>query len=62
MAKTMTITVDDRTGATEIDLGGFHGVGCDAVMKVMVEGSKVVDTQKKPEYNEKEKLLINARN
>ena len=52
MAKIITVTIDEN-GDTEIDLQGFHGRGCDAVMKGFNKalGGEITSNATKAEYN-----------
>ena len=52
MAKIIVVTIDEN-GDAEIDLQGFHGRGCDAVMKGFNKalGGEVLTDNSKPEYN-----------
>jgi len=49
MAKFATIEIDEN-GEISVELDGFKGVGCAAVMDTLTKGSKVTHRQKKPEY------------
>ena len=52
MAKIITVTIDEN-GDAEIDLQGFHGRGCDAVMKGFNKalGGEITSNATKAEYN-----------
>lgn len=39
------------TGEVLVDLGGFQGVGCDAVAQALVGKNVIRSETKKPEYN-----------
>lgn len=59
--KAITVTVDDNTGAFDVDLTGFHGIGCDAVIKAFAEISAPTKTVTKPEYLTKTVNTVKAR-
>jgi hypothetical protein len=44
------ITVDDNTGAFDVDLTGFHGKGCDAIIDAFGELGEVKTHTHKPEW------------
>lgn len=48
--KIITITIDEKDASIAVDLTGFHGVGCDALMKALTAGSEVTKTIHKPEF------------
>ncbi len=48
--KIVTVTVDDASGAFEVDLTGFQGIGCDAVIKAFAELGETTTVIEKPEY------------
>jgi hypothetical protein len=52
MAKLIKITVDDSTGEFDVDLTGFHGKGCDAIIQACGELGEIKTEVKKPEYYE----------
>lgn len=58
MARTGEIIISED-GQVSIDLKGFKGVGCEAVMKILTQGSTVNSTTKKPEWNQKTLSLVN---
>ena len=37
MAQIVKVTVDDLTGEFDVDLTGFHGKGCDAIIQAFAE-------------------------
>lgn len=51
MAKLITIEIDLNNASQTIDLEGFHGVGCDAVLQAFApsDEGQVIE---KPEYNQ----------
>ena len=51
MAKITTITIDETTGATEVDATGYHGKGCDAVVRGFTAGLGNAEVSKKSEFN-----------
>jgi hypothetical protein len=53
MSKTITITVDEK-GESTVDLNGFHGKGCEAVMKALRGNDTVRRSVTKPEFNQQE--------
>lgn len=52
MAKIIRVTVDDSTGEFAVDLSGFSGKGCDALIKAFGEIGAITSETHKPEYNE----------
>lgn len=58
MARTGEIIIGED-GEVSIDLKGFKGVGCDAVMAVLLKDSTPLSTKKKPEYTIKTVNLVN---
>jgi len=52
MAKTtfVTVEIDDSDGSFSVDLTGFEGKGCDAVIKAFAEISEPSKVIEKPEY------------
>jgi hypothetical protein len=52
------VTVDDLTGEFDVDLTGFHGHGCDAVIKAFSEIGKIKTHIHKPEFNAIQKQQI----
>ena len=51
MAKIVTITIDEGTGQSEIDAAGYHGKGCDAVVRGFAAGLGAPEVTKKSEFN-----------
>jgi len=51
MAKTVTVTIDEGSGDFSVDLTGFQGKGCDAIIKAFAEIGDVTKEIHKPEYN-----------
>lgn len=49
----VTVTVDDTSGAFEVDLTGFQGIGCDAVIKAFAKLGEAKTVIEKPEYKQK---------
>ncbi len=47
------VTVDDNTGEFDVDLTGFHGVGCAAIIEAFGELGEITSRTHKPEYREK---------
>jgi len=58
MAQIVKVTVDDNTGEFDVDLTGFHGKGCDAIIAACGELGEIKTHIHKSEYNEKEKVTI----
>lgn len=54
MKKIITIEIDE-TGETSVDLNGFHGKGCQAVIDAFRAGDTVKSTRTKPEYSIEQK-------
>lgn len=52
MAKIVTVTLDEDNGNISLDLTGFKGKGCDAIVKLFGELGKVKKTITKPEYSQ----------
>lgn len=52
MAKTITITIKPD-GKKVVDLAGFQGVGCAAVLDAFTKGDKIITRVKQPEYHKK---------
>lgn len=52
MAKIIKVTIDDANGEFDVDLSGFHGKGCDALIKAFGEIGSITSETHKPEYNE----------
>ena len=46
------ITIDDNTGESSVDLQGFHGKGCAAVIKAFGEIGEITSEIHKPEFNQ----------
>jgi hypothetical protein len=52
--KTITVTIDEN-GETNIDLTGFSGVGCSAVLRDFTDGAGQIKREvKKREYSDNE--------
>jgi hypothetical protein len=49
--KIVKITVDDNTGEFDVDLTGYHGKGCDAIIEAFGELGAVISHVHKPEFN-----------
>jgi hypothetical protein len=47
------ISVDDNTGEFDVDLTGFHGQGCAAIIDAFGELGEITSRTHKPEYREK---------
>lgn len=47
------VTVDDNTGEFDVDLTGFHGIGCDAIIQAFGELGQTKKVIHKPEYTAK---------
>lgn len=56
MAQIIKVDVDDNTGEFDVDLTGFHGKGCDAIIQAFGELGEIKTHIHKTEYNEKEKI------
>jgi hypothetical protein len=52
MAQLIKVTVDDNTGAFDVDLTGFHGQGCDAIIEAFGELGEIKTHVHKPEFKE----------
>lgn len=50
--KVITITIDEETSESAVDLTGFHGKGCADVIKAFDGLGKVTKDAKKPEFNQ----------
>lgn len=50
MAKIITVTIDEETAETSVDLAGFHGKGCAEVLKAFEGLGKITKQGKKPEF------------
>ena len=51
MAQMIEVIIDESTAQVTVDLKGFHGQGCDAVMQAMMQVGNGESTQvTKPEY------------
>lgn len=50
MAKIIKITVNDNTGEFTVDLTGYQGQGCDAIIEAFGELGEITAHQHKPEY------------
>ena len=61
MAKIVKVTVDDSNGEFDVDLTGFHGVGCDDIIKALGELGEVKTQIAKPEYRQIITKVINQR-
>lgn len=59
MAQKLTYVEITPEGDIIVDLKGYQGVGCEAVMKAFTEGSTVTKTTTKPEYKQKTVNLVN---
>jgi hypothetical protein len=65
MAKIVTVTVDQgaenlqNAGAFTVDLTGFEGVGCDAIVKAFEGVGEATKTVHKPEWKPKN-LKVNV--
>jgi hypothetical protein len=46
------ITVDDTNGAFDVDLTGFQGIGCDAIITAFGELGEITSHTHKPEYKQ----------
>ena len=46
------ITVDDSNGEFEVDLTGYTGIGCDAIIKAFGELGEITSHIHKPEYKQ----------
>lgn len=44
------VSVDDLTGEFDVDLTGFHGIGCDAIIEAFGEIGEITSHIHKPEY------------
>jgi hypothetical protein len=56
MAQIVKITVDDNTGEFDVDVTGYRGKGCDAIIQACGELGKIKTHIHKSEYAEKEKV------
>ena len=57
MAQIVKVTVDDSTGEFDVDLTGFHGKGCDAIIQAFAELGEMKTHVHKPEYNTTTKVV-----
>lgn len=48
--KNITVTVDENTGEFEVDLTGFQGQGCDAIIEAFAEIGEATAVVHKPEW------------
>lgn len=53
MPKTITVTIKPD-GKKIVDLDGFNGIGCAAVLAAFTKGEKITKEIHKPEYNVKQ--------
>jgi hypothetical protein len=60
MAKIVKVTVDEN-GDFTVDLNGFHGRGCDAIIKAFGEESTVTKETHKREYGENQNVANTER-
>jgi len=60
MAKTFTVEIDEK-GNCEINLEGFHGKGCSAIMDGLLSIlGDATERKHKPEFNEKPILTLRS--
>jgi hypothetical protein len=52
MAKIVKVTVDDSNGEFEVDLTGYQGQGCDAIIEAFGEIGAIKTHVHKPEYRQ----------
>jgi hypothetical protein len=52
MAQIVKVTVDDTNGNFAVDLTGFEGKGCDAIIQAFAEIGQIETHIHKPEYKE----------
>lgn len=57
MAQIVKVTVDDLTGEFAVDLTGFVGHGCDAIIQAFAELGEMRTHVHKPEYNTTTKVV-----
>ena len=57
MAQIVKVTVDDATGEFEVNLTGFVGHGCDAIIQAFAELGEMKTHVHKPEYNTTTKVV-----
>lgn len=50
MAKTIIVTLNPEDASFSVDLNGFQGKGCDAILKAFEGLGTVTKTIHKPEY------------
>lgn len=50
MAQVVKITVDDSNGAFDVDLTGFQGQGCDAIIEAFGQIGEITSHTHKPEF------------
>lgn len=48
--KTITVEISTTGGPMAVELDGFMGVGCEAVMQAFTKGGEVIKDVRKPEY------------
>jgi hypothetical protein len=49
MARVIEITIDESTAEMTVDLHGFHGIGCSALIDGLKSG-ETIERKTKPEY------------
>jgi hypothetical protein len=52
MAQMVKVVIDEKTASVDIDLIGFHGKGCDTLLKAFSQVGKLNKETFKPEYRE----------
>jgi hypothetical protein len=52
MAQLVKVQIDETTAEVNIDLIGFHGKGCDALLKAFSQVGKLTKETIKPEYRQ----------
>jgi hypothetical protein len=52
MAKMIKIVIDESDASFSVDLTGFHGQGCDDIVKLFAEIGETTKVISKPEYRE----------
>ena len=57
MAQIVKVTVDDATGEFEVNLTGFVGHGCDAIIQAFAELGEMKTHIHKPEYKVTSKVV-----
>ena len=60
MAKLIKVLIDPETSGFSVDLTGFHGQGCDAVVKAFASIGTVTKEIHKPEWKETSRQQVST--